>query len=218
MPFNKVDTTIKSKEYLNNFLNIKDQVLSTYKSKLNEIIFSAPGWEGRLPQPQIKGWRMTHLFFNGSSTKRDNIKLFDEIKNAFNNLPKGVYVVASGILEAYPNIEESWHKEPHPKQAGFKRYHIPLVVSDDWALGVKEDDGEKHYHWEVGSIFEFENPGNEHQVMFLGDNKNTEETRIVWVIDILENNSLNEQQIGQAIKYSSMVSSGGICWDKEVLV
>lgn len=223
MALTKVDTTQTDKNYLETFLNVKDSVLSTYNSNIDNIHFVAPGWEGRSPQPEIKGWRMCHLFstedslsaqITGSNTRQTNINLFSQIQALLSGIPSHVHVVGSGIMEAFPGIEESWHAEQHPIEQGFKRYHIPLTSPAGYSLGVRIGEDVQQYNWEEGFVFEF-NPSEIHQVMHSGSGT---ESRLVWIIDVIENSELTGEELTEAMMRCWMVGAKGVMWDKQPII
>ena len=223
MALTKVDTTQKDKEYLERFLEVKDSVLSTYKSNIDNIHFVAPGWEGRLPQPEIKGWRMCHLFstetpeeatITGADTRQTNINLFNQITTSLEGIPSHVHVLGSSIMEAFPGIEESWHEEPHPIEQGFKRYHIPLTAPAGYSLGVIVNGVQQQYNWEEGFVFEF-NPTETHQVMHSGSGT---ESRLVWIIDVIENSELTTEELRTEMMSSWMIGKQGVRWQRQPII
>lgn len=216
MALTKVDTTQIGKDYLERFLEVKDSVLSTYLSNIDNIHFVAPGWETRSPRPEIRGWKICHLLSTTDDTRQENINLFDFVQQTFQNVPSHSHIISSNIIETYPSIENIWSREPHKTESGFKRYCIPLQMNNDYLLDIIEDDNNTNeYEFINDGVYEFENTGNETRIRHTGDNTTT---GIVWVVDVIENSELTQTQINEIMIDSWETSSSGILWDETPIV
>lgn len=114
----------------------------------------------------------------------DNISIFDSVHQNI-TYAKGYDIISLGFSILNSNTPKFPHIDKHFEIDGFKRYHLPLQLTNTSYLYVKEDGSEKfnNYPWELGTWSEFNGLDKVHYPLN-GDKEG--KSRIILILDIIE--------------------------------
>jgi len=127
-------------------------------------------------------WRFTPIY-DILGAMPDKTHLFKSISNSIEKI-SGYTLLAMGISDFSADRNRYPHKDNHPKDGRFKRYHLALQLTDTSFLYVMEDGTDEWvaYPWVLGKWMRFDGIHHYHYPY----NETEGKSRIVVLLDILE--------------------------------
>jgi len=120
----------------------------------------------------------------------NNISSFKSIKGNIDSITDYT-IMTIGIAVIKPGVDRYPHIDPHSKIKGFKRYHLPLQLTDTSFLYVKEHNKGTEYkkcEWELGKWMLYDRI----DLMHYPDNKDENGIpRIMIILDVVEGTPSN---------------------------
>ena len=137
----------------------------------------------------------------------DNTSLFESINKNI-TFVNGYTIIALGVSLFPAGFPESPHIDKHSEIEGFRRYHLPIQLTDTSYLYVKQDNSEifDKYSWELGKWMEFTGLDKIHYP--LNEDKGGI-SRIVLIMDIIEGDA-SEKDI-----YDYYANTEELGWTKD---
>lgn len=215
MPFDIVDRSKDEYAWLTPFVNLREIVLSQFLDNYDIIEFGSPGFDGRVPQTKVAGWRIalieTYIESKGIIEHRTT---FPEISELFKNTPENIDIISCSISELDVNMDKNnCHKGNYNIEEGYNRYYIPLRSTSTPKIVIEEDDGYQQYSWNVGECHRLDDPTRFHCQQF--DSEIETESNIVLVLEVLESQgkglSLSDKQTIMGKSKSTTVR--GVVWN-----
>ena len=143
-----------------------------YKEILNEFLTSDIEL---MPFP----WRAAPLY-NILNVMGNHLDKFPTISDNM-KFVDGYTIVSIGIGLLNKDDSPAPHVDLHPSNGNFKRYHLPLQLTDTSFMYIQEDGECKKYRWELGKWMLFTGIDKIHHPL-----NGEEKDRIVLVVDTFE--------------------------------
>jgi hypothetical protein len=120
--------------------------------------------------------------YNILGLAEDNVSSFKSISENINSITDYT-VISMGISIIESGNTPAPHYDLHPTNTNFKRYHLPLQITDTAFLYVEEGEEWKKYPWKLGKWMQF--TGINHLHYPLNEDENGE-SRIVLLMDVFD--------------------------------
>ena len=152
-----------------------ENLSENYKEVLDEFLKSDVEMMP-YPWPSVPLYNILNIIENHLDkfpTISENLKYVD-----------GYTIVSIGVSILNYTCKSSPHKDLHPTDGNFKRFHLPLQLTDTSFMYIQEDDGEyKKYSWELGKWSQFTAIDKTHYP--LNEDKDGVD-RILLMVDLFE--------------------------------
>ena len=112
----------------------------------------------------------------------DSTSKFKSISENINSITDYT-IISMGLSIIEPGNDPAPHYDLHPVSSNFKRYHLPLQLTDTSAIYVQEQDEWKKYTWELGEWMQFSGINHLHYPLNKDENGIA---RVVLLLDVFE--------------------------------
>ena len=173
MPVNKLDLSKESNSWLNALVCDSQNIINEYETLIKDTEY--------VEHFYLDNWKLLPIYSFELGLHKE-IKYFPHIKKFIENIPKELTLMAI-TFSIIGYGDTAFHAEKWTNFDGFHRIHFPLRDVGDSSLFVKEDDGDVHeYGYDVGNLYEFENPYNTHKPR---NNNKSRKNRIFIMFDYI---------------------------------
>jgi hypothetical protein len=120
--------------------------------------------------------------FNILGLAENNVPSFKSISENIDSVT-GYTIISMGLSIVEAGNTPAPHSDLHPTNTNFKRYHLPLQLTDTSFLCVEENSEWKRYSWSLGEWMQFE--GINHLHYPINEDKD-EKKRILLLMDVFD--------------------------------
>ena len=126
--------------------------------------------------------------FNILNLFENNVSKFKSISDNIDSV-EDYTIISMGMSIIEPGNDPAPHFDLHPTNGEFKRYHLPLQLTDTSAIYVQENNGWEKYTWELGKWMQFTSIDHLHYP--LNEDKNGI-PRVLLLMDVFEGDASDE--------------------------